>query len=113
LSRRGGAWALADFDVDVAVLNGTVTAVAKALPIISGTEQDHIAARALLIDAAFDLSPDVVKLAVHDAVPDDRQGLMAETRSVLTDLTNTVVIDRPRFETLQNRFAARFFPELP
>lgn len=96
---------------DVAVLNGSVTAVAKALPIVHGTEQDHIAARALLLDAAFDLPDEVVKLAIFDLPPPERAGLLDETRSVLGDYPNTLFVARPQFPALEDRFADRFFPE--
>jgi hypothetical protein len=96
---------------DVAVVNGTVTAVAKALPLISGTEQDHIAARALLLDAAFDLPNEVVKLAIYDEPPAERVALLDESRSVLGDYPNTLFVSRTHFPALEDRFAARFFPE--
>lgn len=97
--------------VDVAVLNGHVTAVVKALPMVHGTEPDIIAARALILDAAVDLGNEVVKLGMHDPPPPGREDLLVETRSLLTDY-DVVVVARDEFPRLEAEFAGLFFPHV-
>ena len=98
---------------DVAILNGSVTAVAKVLPVVNGSEQDVIGARALLIDAALDLAQGVVKLGIYEEPPADQVEMLAETRSLLEklDLANVELIRREDFDSLESRFSHLFFPE--
>jgi hypothetical protein len=99
--------------VDVAVLNGTVTAVAKVLPITQGSERDLIVARALLIDASIDLADEVVKLGVYEDPPPERADMLEETRSLLDQLgaANVELIPRQDFVLLEARFSLLFFPD--
>lgn len=95
---------------DVAVVNGKVMAIAKVLPVVHGTEQDVIVARALLVDAARDLRKRVAKLALYDEPPPDRLPLLTENIELLKEVEVDVVA-RPTFPELERRFAERFFPE--
>jgi hypothetical protein len=95
--------------VDVSVSNGTTTAIAKALPTVAGTDDDHRIARALLVEAAIDLDPKVVKLALYNEPSPDKATLVAETRDLLTEVRVQLVETRD-FSTLEARLAGQLFP---
>jgi hypothetical protein len=101
--------------VDVAVLNGAVTAVAQALPLVHGTESEVIQTRALLVDAAVDLDPNVLKIGLYDDPPADRQALLVGTRAVFDEIGeegNIDLLPRRRFDAIGAQLENRFFPEL-
>jgi hypothetical protein len=100
---------------DVAIMNGAVTAVAQAIPLVHGSESEIIQTRALLVDAAIDLPTEVTKLAIYDDPPAERVELLEGTRAVLAEIgrNRTVeLVPRRTFDALGVRFEGRFFPDL-
>jgi hypothetical protein len=93
---------------DVAIVNHVVTAVMKTLPVVHGSDQDVITARALLIDAAVDLDSEVVKLGLYDEPPPDRSSILVESRDLLTEFA-VELVPRRDFGALEARFGSRFF----
>lgn len=98
---------------DVAIVNGTVSAIVQAVPFVHGSESEVIQTRALIVDAAVDLPMRVVKIAVHDDPPADRVDWLEGTRTLFGEIGRGLqLIPRYRFDQLGSRFEGRFFPEL-
>lgn len=100
---------------DLAILNGHLTGVIQVLPIVHGSDAEVITKRALLLEAALDVAPSVVKLAIHDDPPDDRRELLEETRSVIQEYPidrRVSLIPTRRFERLEAQLGRVLFPEL-
>jgi hypothetical protein len=98
---------------DLAIVNGRVTAVAQVIPIVHGSDREVVTSRALLVDAAFDLSPDVAKLGLYDDPPSERREMLEDTRSVIQEMgpdRNLTLVPARRFAALEAEYAMTFFP---
>lgn len=96
---------------DLAIVNGHVTGIMQALPLAAGSAYEVISTRALLLDAAVDLDPDVVKLALYRDPPSDRRDMLAETRSILVDARRSIrLVSTRSFDSLAPQLANTLFP---
>lgn len=97
---------------DLAIVNGRVKAIAQVLPLVHGTEREVVTSRALLVEAAVDLAPEVVKLGLYDDPPDERRDLLEATSAVILEIAerNVVLVPTRQFYDLDHRFALTLFP---